>query len=39
MSANPLREEIGNQELIVEVSRSERDAVVGTIRMDRRKMK
>lgn len=34
-----LREEIGNQELIVELSRSERDAVVGTIRMDRRKMK
>jgi hypothetical protein len=34
-----LREEIGNQELIVEVTRSERDAVVGTIRMDRRKMK
>lgn len=34
-----LREEIGNQELMVEVTRSERDAVVGTIRMDRRRMK
>jgi len=34
-----LREEIGNQELIVEVARSEREAVVGTIRMDRRRIK
>jgi hypothetical protein len=34
-----LREEIGNQELIVELARSEREAVVGTIRMDRRRLK
>lgn len=34
-----LKEEIGTQDLIVEVSRSEKDAIVNTIRMDRRKMK
>ena len=34
-----LREEIGNQELTVELSRSVREAVVGTIRMDRRRNK
>lgn len=34
-----LREEIGNQELVVEVARSERESVVGIIRMDRRRIK
>lgn len=34
-----LKEEIGQQDLIVEVTRSEKEAVVNTIRMDRRKMK
>lgn len=34
-----LKEEIGSQDLIVEVTRSERESIVNTIRMDRRKMK
>jgi hypothetical protein len=34
-----LREEIGNQELTVELTRSERESLLGTIRMDRRRLK
>ncbi len=34
-----LKEEIGSQDLIVEVTRSEKETVVNTIRMDRRRMK
>lgn len=34
-----LKEEIGSEDLIVEVARSERETVFNTIKMDRRRMK